>query len=104
MNKSIEGIMEKAANTFQTIHEVNTAVEQICRETKESEEINVSIEDECLNVKITVGENSAYTQLAMSEIYARVMKSEGDDCFEKILQIIGEGINQNIMDYANYAK
>lgn len=104
MNKSIEGIINKATIAFQMIHEVNTVIERLCAETKDSEDISISVEDECLNVKIKVGVNSAYTQIAMSELYVKVMNSDTANCYEKILEIVGEGINQNIMQYANYAK
>ena len=104
MTKSIEGIINKATISFQMIHEVNAVIERLCVETKDSDDINISVEDECLNVKIKVGVNSAYTQIAMSELYVKVMNSETDNCYEKILEIVGEGINQNIMEYANYAK
>lgn len=104
MNKSIEGIIDKATTSFQMIHDVNAVIERLCAETKDSDDISISVEDECLNVKIKVGVNSAYTQIAMSELYVKVMNSETDNCYETILEIVGEGINQNIMEYANYAK
>lgn len=104
MNKLIEGIIDKASISFQMIHDVNTTIEQLCQETKDSDVITITVEDECLNVNIKVGENNAYTQIAMSELYVRVMKSNTANCYEKILEIVGEGINQNIMEYANYAK
>ncbi|WP_455714458.1 hypothetical protein, partial [Anaerosporobacter sp.] len=83
---------------------VNTTIEQLCEETKDSDAITISVEDECLNVNIKIGENNAYTQIALSELYVRVMNSNTVNCYEIILEIIGEGINQNIMEYANYAK
>lgn len=104
MNKSIENIIEKANVSFQMIHEMNAAVQKLCDETKKSDEITISVEDECLNVKIKVGENTAYTQIAMSELYAKVMKANTANCYDKILEIVEEGINENIMVYANYAK
>ena len=35
MSKSIEGIIDKATISFQMIHEVNTAIERLCAETKD---------------------------------------------------------------------
>jgi hypothetical protein len=104
MNQLIENIIDKASISFQMIHDVNTTIEQLCQETKNSNVITITVEDECLNVNIKLGENHAYTQIAMSEIYARVMKCNTVNYYEKILEIVGEGINHNIMEYANYAK
>ncbi len=104
MNKLIEEIIENASVSFQMIHEVNATIEQLCQETKDSDTITISVEDGCLNVDIKLGENNAYTQIALSELYVSVIKSNNTNCYEKILEIIGEGINQNIMEYANYAK
>lgn len=104
MNKAIENIMYKASNSFQMIREINQAIEQLCRETKEMEEMTITIQDECINVDIKMGENTAYTQISLAEVYAKVMKCNSVNCYEKIVELIGEGINENIMENAIYVK
>lgn len=104
MNKAIENIMYKATNSFQMIREINQAIEQLCRETKEMDEMTITIQDECINVDIKIGENKAYTQISLAEVYAKVMKCNSVNCYEKIVELIGEGINDNIMENAIYVK
>lgn len=104
MNKAINDIMYKASNSFQMIREINLAIEQLCNETKAMDEMTITIEDECLNVNIKVGENTAYTQISLAELYAKVMKCNSVNCYEKIVELIGEGINENIMENAIYVK
>lgn len=104
MTKSIEGIINKAEKTFESINEIHKAIERICKETKDTEQIKISVEDDCLNVDINVKDNRAYMQIALTDLCDRVIKSNTVNCYDKIIEIIEDGINNNIIQYANYVK
>lgn len=104
MKKALDLVVSTANASFQLIHEVNLAIEELCREANETENLRISVEDGCLNVKININGNNAYTQISINELYSQIKNIGNCNCYNEIVSIITNGIEENIFEYATYVK